>query len=293
MFVQLLVSGLLTGAIYSLIALSMVLLLRSTTILNFAQGQLSTLGAFLVFALAFQRHWPYVVSLACALSAAFVVGWLLYKLIFHALAERPHLSQVLVTIGIGFVVEGVSQQLWGTMLHPVPAMVPVRPITLGEVVVTTQQIAILAVVAVVTGVFSWVFFGTRIGRVMQAATQSRRGALLVGIDVHRFQTAMWGVAATAAALAGALIGPLTGVAVGMGNDLLLDALAAMVLGGFGSLAGAALGGIFLGVISALGAGYVNSALQQILPLTLTLLVLLVRPTGLLKGMYHESHERIL
>jgi branched-chain amino acid transport system permease protein len=160
-----------------------------------------------------------------------------------------------------------------------------RPIVLKSIgiTITPQEIAILVAASVFVLLFTGIFLFTKAGKMMQAASQSLRGAALVGINVKHFYTVMWSVSAGIAALAGILIGPLISVMPEMGGDILIKAFAAMTLGGFGSIPGALLGGLLIGVIENMTAFYISTTLREISAFFIIIVVLLVRPTGILGG----------
>jgi len=280
MIYQILLSGIVLGSIYSLFAVGMVVLYRATTILNFSQGELFMLGPFLAFTLVNSLHVNYFVSIVMAILAISLLGILVFKGAFQRLMEAPHLNQVLVTVALVYVFQGAARIIWGSEIRFLPPLFGYGAIQMGNVVIANQEIAILAAVAIFSVLFTWILMSTKAGKIMQAGSQSLRGASLIGINITNFQMVMWGVSAAIAALAGILVGPLTSIMPEMGAELLLKAFAAMTLGGFGSIPGALIGGLLIGVIENVTAFYISTALREISAFTIIIVILLVKPTGI-------------
>lgn len=280
MIYQILLSGIVLGSIYSLFAVGMVVLYRATTILNFSQGELFMLGPFLAFTLVNSLHVNYFVSIVMAILTISLLGILVFKGAFQRLMEAPHLNQVLVTVALVYVFQGAARIIWGSEIRFLPPLFGYGAIQMGNVVIANQEISILVAVAIFSVLFTWILMSTKAGKIMQAGSQSLRGASLIGINITNFQMVMWAVSAAIAALAGILVGPLTSIMPEMGAELLLKAFAAMTLGGFGSIPGALIGGLLIGVIENVTAFYISTALREISAFTIIIVILLVKPTGI-------------
>jgi branched-chain amino acid transport system permease protein len=281
MLPQLLISGIAVGCVYTLVALGMTILYRSTTIVNFCHGEFFMLGAFGVLVPLQILHWPYPAAIATSLVLLLVVGSLTERLLIRPLRNAPFVTLAMMTVALSFLLKGVSRFFYGREVISLPPLLSGDPIELGDVATLFPQdllvIGFTAAVVILLGVF---FARTRLGKVIQAASQTPRGASLVGIDVPLLRNVMWAAGAFMGAAAGILIAPSTLVYPDMGGTMLIRAFAAMCLGGFGSLPGAIAGGITLGVLENLVGGYVASSLVEITAYLLIVVVLVLRPQGL-------------
>lgn len=278
---QILLSGIVLGCIYSLFAVGLVILYRATTILNFSHGELFMLGPYAAFTLFSAMKANYALAVLAAIAVVALLGGIVFKAVFQRLLEAAHLNQVLVTVALIYVFQGLARILWGSEIHFIPPLLGHGTIHFYNLVITRQEILILIAVAVFTAFFTWVFLGTKAGKIMQAASQNLRGASLVGVNILNFHMAMWVASAGIAALAGVLIGPLISVMPEMGTEIMLKAFAAMTLGGFGSIPGALIGGILMGIIENVTAFYVSTALREISAFSIIIVILLIKPTGIM------------
>jgi len=281
MLAQLIVSGIAVGCVYALIALGMSILFRSTTIVNFCHGEFFMLGAFAVLVPLQTLGWGYGWCIVFSLSLLLVVGMAVERGLMRPLQHAPHISLAMMTVALSYLFKGVARFFYGREVVALPPLMAGDPMFFGDIVLTPQDMLIMGVVLVVV-VSSFVFFQkTEIGKVVEAASETPRGASLSGINVPLLRNLMWGVGATMGALAGILIAPNTLVYPDMGGHMLVRGFAAMTLGGFGSLLGAVIGGIILGVLENLVGGYVSSAAVEISAYAVIIIVLLIRPQGLL------------
>ncbi|MCD6674182.1 MAG: branched-chain amino acid ABC transporter permease [Burkholderiaceae bacterium] len=281
MFMQLIASGIAVGSVYALVALGMTVLFRSTTVVNFAHGEFFMLGAFSVLVALQLFGWSYGAALLFAVAALFMVGIAIERGLMRPLQQAPHVSLAMMTVALSFLLRGVARFFYGREVIALPPILEGEPLMLGDVVLLPQDLLIIGFSFLVVLGFYWFFQKTRTGKVVQVASQTPRGALLVGIDVPRLRNVMWGVGAAMGAIAGILIAPSTLVYPDMGGHMLIRGFAAMTLGGFGSLSGAIVGGLALGVLENVIGGYVSSAMVEITAYLVILLVLIARPQGLL------------
>lgn len=281
MLAQLIVSGIAVGSVYALVALGMTVLFRSTTVVNFAHGEFFMLGAFGVLVALQLFGWGYVAALLFALVLLFIVGIAIERGLMRPLQHAPHISLAMMTVALSFLLRGVARFFYGREVIALPPLLEGEPVMLGDVVLLPQDILIVGFSFVIVLGFYWFFQKTRTGKVVQVASQTPRGASLVGIDVPRLRNVMWGVGAVMGAVAGILIAPSTLVYPDMGGHMLIRGFAAMTLGGFGSLSGAIVGGLVLGVLENVVGGYVSSAMVEITAYLVIILVLIARPQGLL------------
>ncbi len=281
MLAQLIVSGLVNGSVYAVVALGMTVLYRSTTIVNFCHGEFFMLGAFTILVSQQVLGLPYALSIVFAVVLLFGIGSLVERALMRPLQNAPHISMAMMTIALSYLFKGVSRFFYGREVTPLEPLLTGDPIEIGSVILLPQDLLIAGSSLVIVLGFFYFFQKTQAGKVIQAASQTPRGASLVGINVPRFRNLMWGVAAVLGAIAGILIAPNTLVYPDMGAHMLIQAFAAMTLGGFGSLPGAVVGALTLGVLENMIGGYISSSLVEITAYLAIIAVLIVRPQGIL------------
>ncbi len=281
MLAQLVVSGLSLGAIYALVALSMTVVYRATTVVNFGHGDMVMGGAFVVYVLVIYAGSAYVLAAVFGLAVMFALGAAVQRGLIRPLGDAPHLVLAMMTVAVGFLLRGIARAFWGREVLPMPSIYPSEIYQVAGIVLTAEDVIITATVLLLVAVFFAVFHRSRVGKLVQAVFQTERGAALVGVNVPAFHASMWGVGAAMGAIGGVLVAPVTLLYPDMGANLLIHGFAAMTLGGFGSLWGAVLGGLLLGVTEHLAGAYIATALIDITAYIVIIAVLLVRPTGLL------------
>ena len=277
---QLALSGLAQGAIYALVALSMCVVYRATTVVNFGHGDLVMAGAFVVYLLVVLAGLPFLASAVLAVALLFVLGVLIEVGLIERIKAGPHLGFALMCIAFGYVLRGIARGMWGREVLPMPQVFDFPPLMLGELVLTADALIIFFAVGVLLALFFLLFYRSSAGRVMQAVCQSERGAALVGINVRAVHGAMWGAGAALGAVGGVLVAPVTLLHPGLGAIFLIKGFAAMTLGGFGSLGGAVVGGLLLGLAEQWVGGYVSTKLIDVTAYLVIILVLALRPNGL-------------
>lgn len=275
-------SGLAAGSLYALVALGMVLVYRATGHINFAHGEQYMLGGFVAYTVLVVFSLPFALALACAALAGFAVGALSDRLIYRPLMDAPALSLILATIGLSFVLKGAARWMWGGLGEqvPFPALVAPSPIQILGVPVFPQQLVVVAAASVIFMLFTLFFRYTLSGRMMEATAENRRASYLVGIRVERVYLITWGMGGLVAALAAVFMAPLVPLNPDVGFGLLVKAFAAVVLGGLGSIRGAVVGGLAIGLAETLAGGLIHSSLQSVSAFVIIFVVLAVRPSGL-------------
>lgn len=283
---QYVVGGLAVGSLYSLVALGIVLLYRTSRILNFAHGDLATFGTFVAFALITAARWPFGAASLGSLGVAAVVGAAIFLLIIRPAKEATLLGKIVITLGLALVLQGATSVLWGTdtKIMPFP-LSEVKVYRLGEVVVSQISLGSFAVgLGLMAGLYALVQH-TRIGLAMRAVSQDTVAAQVLGIPVKQIFALTWGLASALGAAAGILLAPVTLLDPYMMLDPFLKGFAAAVLGGIDSMPGAALGGLLLGVVESLFGAYVSVKFKTTLAFGIIVAVLVVRPEGLLGREY--------
>jgi branched-chain amino acid transport system permease protein len=277
---QLVISGIAQGAIYALVALSLTVVYRGTTIVNFGHGDMVMAGAFVAYALVVLYGMPFLPAAIVALALLFLLGFAIERGLIEPIKAGPHIGFAMMSIAVGYVLRGVARAGWGREVLPMPRVFDVPPLFIGDVVLTGDAIVFIGVVGAFLLAFFLVLYRTQIGQIVQAVYQSERGAALIGINVSAFHSVLWGMGAAMAAVAGVLLAPVTLLYPDLGANFLIRGFAAMTLGGFGSLWGAVVGGLLLGVSEQLLGGYVSTKLIDIAAYLVIIAVLVLRPIGL-------------
>ncbi len=277
---QLVVSGLATGMLYALVALSMTVGYRATTVVNFGHGDMVMIGAYTCFVLAVTLGAPFAIAFALATALLFLFGLATQRWLMQPIIAGPHLSLAMMALAIGYALRGFARLEWGNDILKLPRPYPAGAFMLGSVVFTTDDLVISGFVLLLLLCLVLVFSLMPIGKTIQAVFQSQRGAALVGVNVPAFHALMWGAGAALGAAGGALLALIVPLTPDMGVWTLVRGFAAMTLGGFGSLPGAVIGGLILGVMEKLLGFYVSTAFVDITAYLVTIVVLLIRPRGL-------------
>jgi branched-chain amino acid transport system permease protein len=283
-FLQLLISGVSLGCIYALIALGFVLIYKATETVNFAQGELMMLGAFAGLALMEVGGLPFAAAAVLAVVAMAVFGALLERVAIRPILGQPQFTIVMLTIGLGYMARGLMSMLprYGSDTHALPAPYKGEVWNLGELVISVEQMVVIVVTLALCGALYLMFSYSRIGIAMQAASQNQLAAYYMGIPVRKLNSLVWGLSAAVAAIAGLLLAPFTFVHVNMGF-IGLKAFPAAVVGGFGSLPGAVVGGLLIGLVEALAGFYLPEGFKDIAAYVVVLVMLVIKPNGLFGG----------
>ena len=278
---QLLISGIAQGCIYGLIALGFVLIYKATETVSFAQGELMMLGAFGGLAGMTMLGFPFWLAVLSSILAMAVFGVLLERLVIRPILGQPAFSIVMLTIGIGYVARGLITMIpgIGTETHTLPVPYKDQIWKVGGLVLNVEQMAVIFVTAVLCALLFALFRYSKLGVAMQASSQNQLAAYYMGIPVKRLNGIAWGLAAAVAAVAGLLLAPITFVHANMGF-IGLKAFPAAVVGGFGSLPGAIVGGLIIGIIESLSGFYLPDGFKDTAAYVMVLVMLMVKPNGL-------------
>jgi branched-chain amino acid transport system permease protein len=282
-FLQLVIAGLATGAIYALAAIGFTLLWQTSQTINFAQGEFVMVPAF--FALIAMKAFglPYVAALAIAILASLLLLGVAFRYaVVGPLLHRGVLPLVISTIALGIILKESVKDFYSAEAQVFPTLLPDRIVTLlPGVAVSLAQIGVLVVAFVVIGLLQWFLAGTRTGRQMQATAQNPTVARILGVPVERMILLTFLINAGLAAMASMLVSPIYLAKFSNGETLGLVAFVAAIVGGFNQVRGAIVGGLLVGLLDNLAAAYVSTAYRQAIPLILLVLVILFRPQGLL------------
>jgi branched-chain amino acid transport system permease protein len=278
--VQHLANGLTLGATYAVLGIGLTLVFGLMNIVNFAHGEFYTLGAYAAFAGLAMARLPFLVALAGAVVAGAGAGAVCERLLLRHLRGESIDTVMLVMIGLGIVMQNGELLAWGGVAKSIPHPFPTAPLVLGPLSIAPLRLFVLAAALVLIGGTWLVIHRTRLGCGMRATFQDRETAALMGVRIDRIHTVTFALGGALAAGAGALLGPIFLVYPSMGDLASLKAFSVVILGGLGNLAGAALGGLMLGVAEELGAGYVSSGYRDAVGFVIMTAVLLLRPSGL-------------
>lgn len=278
---QLVISGIAQGCIYGLIALGFVLIYKATETVSFAQGELMMLGAFGGLAGMTLLGFSYWLAVPCAIAAMAVFGVVLERVVIRPILGQPAFSIVMLTIGIGYVARGLITMIpnIGTETHTLPVPYKDQIWRLAGLVLNVEQMVVIAATAVLCVLLYVLFRYSKLGIAMQAASQNQLAAYYMGIPVKRLNGIAWGLAAAVAAIAGLLLAPITFVHANMGF-IGLKAFPAAVVGGFGSLPGAIVGGLVIGIVESLSGFYLPDGFKDTAAYIVMLVMLVVKPNGL-------------
>ena len=286
-FFQQLVSGLASGGIYASLALAIVLIYRSTRVINFAQGEMATFTTFIAWSLVTHHGLSKWVAFPLTLLIAFLGGVLLERVVIRPVEGAPVLTVVILTIGLFILLNGLSFWIWGGDVKSFPSMFSTRPIHVAGVAFSWQDIGVISVTLGAVVLVTILFQFTKVGLAMRAAAVNPETSPLVGIRVGWMLALGWGLAAALGALSGILVAPTVFLDPNMMQGVLLYAFAAAVLGGLESPVGAVVGGLSLGVFLNMAGTYGKSVVgidlsdvRLAVGLAVILAVLLVKPTGL-------------
>jgi branched-chain amino acid transport system permease protein len=279
-FLQQLVSGLALGCVYGLIALGFVLIYKATEVVNFAQGELMMLGGFFAFTYISVLGFGYWAGFLLAVLSVGVAGMVIERTVIRPLLGFPTFAIVMATIGLGFLLRSLAGMIWGTDDLRIDTPFSTGVVRIGDLVLAYDKLSVIVATVVLITIL-WVFFNkTRLGTAMRATSENMLAAYYMGIPVKRVVSLIWAISAMVAACAGVLLAPITFINSNVGLALGLKAFPAAVLGGFGSIPGALVGGLIIGVIEVMAGFYLATGWKDVAPYLVLLLVLLLKPEGL-------------
>ena len=286
---QLIVSGLANGCVYGLIAMGFVLIYKATEAVNFAQGDFMMLGAFVCLGLTNSQFLglPFWVSVPIAIVIMGVFGYVLDLVVLRRMFGQSQVAVVILTIALGFVLRFVAGLIWGH--EPISLQTPMagRYVRFGGLVLGLNEVMVILITVLLTLVLYYYFNRTKLGVAMQASSQNQLAAYYMGIPVKRVHSLIWALAGMVAAIAGILFASKGSIDPSIGL-LGIKAFAAAVIGGFGSLPGALLGGLIVGLIEPFASRYIAAGYSQIMPYLLLFLILVFRPHGILAQVHRKK-----
>ncbi len=283
-FLQLVLSGLVVGSIYALVGLGFVIIYKSSSILNFAQGEFLMLGAYVCVAIFNATKVPFLAAFLLTLVFSALLGVTLERVLLRPMIGEPVISVIMLTLGLASVLKAVVQGIWGTDTQPYPEIFPTTPVRIGPLPVSQGYLYSVGSVLVLLALFSVFFKYSRAGIAMRATAFSQQVALSMGISVKRIFALSWSIAAVVSAVGGVLLGGVRGGVDGAFALFGLKVIPVVILGGLDSVAGAIVGGVIMGVLENLAGGYLDPLLgggvKEVAPFVALVAILAVRPYGL-------------
>ena len=284
--IQLAINGISTGAIYSLVALGLVLAYRATEVLNFAHGDLLMLAAFTAWALIEVAGLPFWAAVPVTITAVALVSWLLDQRVMRIIVGQPQFAGVMLTIGLAFMIRGAVSMGFGPESRTYATPWTGKTTRVGGLVIADLNLVIIVAALLVTLALFYLLRRSALGVAVQAASQNQLAAYLSGIRVKRLNSLVWGLSGAISATGGLLLAPIALVDIGLWF-VMLKAMAALVVGGFGSVPGAVVGGLVIGLVEQFSGVYGPEGFKDIAAYCVLIAVLVVYPRGILG----EAHGR--
>jgi branched-chain amino acid transport system permease protein len=281
---QLTITGIAVGAVYSLMALGFVLIYKASTVVNFGPGELVLFGAYVAWATILNMKLPLVVALPLTLVVAILLGLVIERGVLRPLIGEPIISVIMVTFGFASVVRGVLNMAWGSDTRPFPALFSSEPFRLGPVPVSPVHLWSFVTVMILLAAF-WLFFKfSLVGMAMRATADNQQVAQSLGVSVKNVFALSWCIATVVSALGGIILGSVRGGVDFSLADYGLKIFPVVILGGLDSVPGAILGGVLIGVLENLSGGYLDPILgggvKEVAPFVVLVIILMIRPYGL-------------
>jgi branched-chain amino acid transport system permease protein len=278
---QSILSGILIGGIYALNGIGLTLIFGVMRVTNFAQGDLMMVGMYVTFFLFKLAGVDPFVSVIFTMPALFVLGALLQRTLIDRVLDALPQNQILLTIGVGLVLSNIAMLVFTSDYRILSTSYSSSSVALGEIHLSTPLLFCFAITVAITAALYWFLMRTNTGMAIRATAQDRDAAQLMGVDARRMGLLAFGLGSALAGAAGALISPTYYIYPQVGGSFTLKAFVVVVLGGMGSVVGATLGGVLIGTAESLSAAYLGSGVKDICVYVIFLLVLLLKPAGLL------------
>ena len=281
-FADLFVNGLMIGSMYALVALGFVLIYKATSVINFAQGDLVMVGGYIAAAMVSLYHLPLYVAVPVLLVAMVALGFAVERGVLRPLVGQSLISVVMVTIGLSSVFQGLAAMVWGAATINLPLPIPLKPFIIWEIFISPINLVAAGLCVGFLIVFVYFFRRSRMGIAMRAVANDQQAAMAVGINVRLVFALSWAIAGLAAGIGGIVWGNMLGVDTHLAL-VGLKVFPAVILGGLDSVPGAVLGGLIIGGVESVAAGYVDpyvgGGTKDFLPYVLMILALMIRPYG--------------
>jgi branched-chain amino acid transport system permease protein len=282
-FLQMLVTGLVIGSVYALVALGFVLIYKSSDAVNFAQGEFLLVGTYVCLTLITAYNIPFIAALLISLLFSAVLGFVIERIVLRPFIGEPIISMIMATIGLSSILAGFVHIIWGHETRVFPTIFSETAVKLGAVVIAPVYLWSLLIVAILLLVFTLFFKYSKIGIAMRATADDQQAAMSMGISVKMIFAVAWAIAAIVSAVGGILLGNINGVNSSL-SAIGLKVLPVAILGGLDSIPGAIIGGLIIGVIESMTGGYldpmVGGGLKEVMPFVVLVFILMFKPYGL-------------
>ncbi|MBL4874715.1 MAG: branched-chain amino acid ABC transporter permease [Rhodobacteraceae bacterium] len=278
--IQQIVNGLAIGGIYVLIALGLTTVFGILGIAHFAHGSVSMFGGYLTFFLVVQQGFPLVAAILVALLVGMLLGVVIELLAYRPVRNANHINAFIVALGLTMMVEGANLHFFGAEQIVIPTDFK-RVFNIGGVTIPELRLYVIVSAAALVICMTLFIERTKTGQAIRAVAENRDAAILMGVNVNTIPLVVFAISTMLGVAAGVMVGSLFAIAPGIGEGLVIKGFAVLILGGLGSIPGAIVGGIVLGVAEALAAGFISSAYKDVIAFAVMIIVLLVRPQGLL------------
>ena len=273
-------NGLAIGAVYTLIALGLTVVFGILGIAHFAHGSVAMFGGYLTFVFTERLGLPFFAAMGLAMLAGAVLGLLIERLAYRPVQNAPHINAFIIALGLTMMIEGLNLLVFGA--DQVVIQTPYRGVfNVAGIAIAQLRVLVILTACVLIGIIAILISRTKTGKSIRAVAQNRQAAVLVGVNVSMVSLVVFAISSALGVSAGALIGALLAIAPGVGEGLAVKGFAVLILGGLGSIPGAIVGGLILGVSEAMAAGFISSAYKDVIAFLVMIVVLLFRPEGLL------------
>lgn len=277
---QQMLNGLAIGSVYTVIALGLTVVFGILGIAHFAHGSVAMSGGYLTFWFGARLGLGFFPAMALAMLAGALIGLAIERLAYRPVRDAPHINAFIIALGLTMMVEGINLLAFGP--DQVVIQTPYRGVlNIAGIAVAELRLLVIFTACVLIGVVALLISRTKTGKSIRAVAQNRPAAVLMGVNVNRVSAIVFSVSSALGAAAGALVGALLAIAPGVGEGLAVKGFAVLILGGLGSIPGAIVGGVVLGVSESLAAGFISSAYKDVIAFVVMIVVLLFRPEGLL------------
>ena len=273
-------NGLAIGAVYTLIALGLTVVFGILGIAHFAHGSVAMFGGYLTFVFTERLGLPFFAAMGLAMLAGAVLGLLIERLAYRPVQDAPHINAFIIALGLTMMIEGLNLLVFGA--DQVVIQTPYRGVfNVAGIAIAQLRVLVILTACVLIGIIAMLISRTKTGKSIRAVAQNRQAAVLMGVNVSMVSLVVFAISSALGVSAGALIGALLAIAPGVGEGLAVKGFAVLVLGGLGSIPGAIVGGLILGVSEAMAAGFISSAYKDVIAFLVMIVVLLFRPEGLM------------
>ncbi|MFN7249530.1 MAG: branched-chain amino acid ABC transporter permease [Anaerobacillus sp.] len=282
-FLQMVITGIVVGSIYALVALGFVLIYKASDALNLANGEFVLIGSYICLTLVSVYQIPFLLAFLITLVFNALLGMTVERIVLRPLINAPVISVIMATIGLASLLGGLVHMIWGYQTKSFPPIFPSTPIRLGEIIISPVYLWSFVIVMVLLVAFTLFFKFSKMGLAMRAVADDQMAALSMGISIKKVYAITWGIAALVAAVGGVLLGNINGVNSSM-VTIGLTVLPVVILGGLDSIPGAIVGGFIIGIVQNLAAGYLQPILgggiKEVIPFIIITIILMIKPHGL-------------